>query len=113
MAPDATSRAAPTIPSQDRRGSDVPSWLPIPVTTCSRDRRFNGLYNGTDAASLAGIGLLQGGDIELGHGKHSARDPGDFCRVRVGDHVEEYGRDDLPAHPVLVLEPPHARAGSA
>ena len=31
------SNAAPTIPSQDRRGGDVPAWLPIPVTTCSRD----------------------------------------------------------------------------
>jgi hypothetical protein len=49
MAPDATNRAAPMIPSQDRPGADVPSWLPIPVTTCSRERRFNGLYNGTDA----------------------------------------------------------------
>src|ERR1700751_5879690 len=106
MAPDATNRAAPTIPSQDRPGADVPSWLPIPVTTCSRVRRFNGSYNGTDAASLAGIGLLQCGDVELGHGQHSGRDPGGLGRVRVADHIEEYGRDDLPAQSVLALEPP-------
>src|SRR6516164_332653 len=106
MAPDATSSAAPTIPSQDRRGSDDPSWLPILVTTCSRDRRFNGLDNGTDAALLAGIGLLQSGDVELGHIHHGPRDPGRLGGVGVGDHVEEYGRDDLPAQPVPVLEPP-------
>src|SRR5260370_39451784 len=52
MAPDATSSAAPTIPNQDRRGCDVPSWLPIPVTTCSRYRWFKILYNRTDALSL-------------------------------------------------------------
>src|SRR5260370_10816704 len=52
MAPDATSNAAPTIPNQDRRGCDVPAWLPIPVTTCSRDRWFKILYNRTDALSL-------------------------------------------------------------
>src|ERR1700685_740444 len=50
MAPAATSSAAPAIPNKDRRGSDVPFLLPIPVTTCSRDCGFKGLYNGTDAA---------------------------------------------------------------
>ncbi len=33
MAPEAISSAAPAIPDQDRRGSDVPFMLPIPVTT--------------------------------------------------------------------------------
>src|SRR6202035_3024364 len=65
MAPAATSSAAPAIPNKDRRGSDVPLMLPIPVTTCSRDRRFKGVYNGTDAAWMAGIGLLQCVAVEL------------------------------------------------
>src|SRR6516225_11680363 len=42
MAPEATSSAAPAIPNQDRRGSDVPLMLPILLTTCVPDRRFNG-----------------------------------------------------------------------
>src|ERR1700683_4002033 len=100
MAPEATSSAAQALPSHDRRGSDVPFTLPIPVTTCSRDRRFKSLYNGTATASRAGKGVLQGGEVELGHGQHDLRDPGDPGGVRVGDHVEERARDDLPAQAV-------------
>src|ERR1700683_1404522 len=105
MAPEVTSSAAPAIPSHDRRGSDVPLMLPIPVTTCSRDRRFKSLYNGTAAASPAGKGVLQGGEVELGHGQHDLRYPGDPVGVRVADHVEERARDDLPAQAVPVLDP--------
>src|SRR6516162_9569024 len=63
-------------------------------------------YNGTTPASLAGVGLLQPGDVEPGHVHHGPRDPGRRGEGRAGDHLEEYGRDDLPAQPVFVLEPP-------
>src|SRR5260370_2638230 len=69
MAPDATSNAAPTIPNQDRRGCDVPAWLPIPVTTCSRDRWFKILYNRTDALSLRIL-------VVAGEGGRARTDPG-------------------------------------
>src|SRR3984957_18996010 len=55
MAPAATSSAAPTIPNQDRRGSDDPSWLPIPVITCSWGRWFTIDDNGTDAPHEAWV----------------------------------------------------------
>src|SRR3974377_336647 len=108
MAPEATSRAATAIPNSDRRGSDVPLMLPILLTTCAPDRRFNGLVSEWRlwyAGSGGGVGLLQSGEVEFGHGEHGPQRRGHRVLVRIGDQVEDRRRDDLPGQPVPVGQP--------
>src|SRR5580692_458879 len=114
MTPEAISSTAPAIPGQDRRGSDAPLMLPTTLITCSPGGRFNGAYNETVVLSglpgpglrFAGVSPLEGRDVELCHTHHRLHHPGRLRLVGAGDHVEEDGRDDLPAQAVLVRQPP-------
>src|SRR5580692_2805699 len=106
MDPEAMRSAAPAIPKyQDRRGSDAPFMLPTTLITRPPGPGFNGVCNKMVIASCAGVGLLERGDVELGHAKHGLRHPGGLPGLRVGDHLEEPGGDDLPGQPVLILQP--------
>src|SRR5882757_2817850 len=57
------------------------------------------------ARSVAVVRAAQRRDVELGHREHRLGGTRRLDRVGVADHLDQRGRDDLPGHPVPVLQP--------